>query len=312
VAATMTAERRVERLNTASLARIIDPDRELPGALGDGQLVPDELLFVACGIDPERVPLDDDQKVRLSRAAIASIVQGGVFFEAALMAGFSLEITKSRDYTDPRVTYLLHEMGEETRHSRLFVRLLDQLGPLPRSPFERGISGLATRIAVGRIIRLPALLYTMVLAGEEIPDLFQKLASEHPDTDPFLREVNRYHRQEEARHLAFARLRMPEVWRETRWIDRLAVRWAAPIIIHEMYQMLVHAGAYKAAGLPGRRTWLRARHHPGRLDLLHRAVRPVIGALLDAKALKPSRVPFVWRLLGRVDRHGQPPPSEIA
>ena len=50
-----------------------------------------------------------------------------------------------------------------------------------------------------------------MLAGEEIPDLMQKLASEHPETDPLLAEVNRYHRQEEARHLAFARMRLPEL-----------------------------------------------------------------------------------------------------
>ena len=48
----------------------------------------------------------------------------GVRFESVLMAGFSLDILSRPDLTDPRVTYLLHEMGEETRHSRLFVRLL--------------------------------------------------------------------------------------------------------------------------------------------------------------------------------------------
>jgi len=38
------------------------------------------------------------------------------------------QILGRRDLTDPRVTYLLHEMGEETRHLRLFVRLLLVLG----------------------------------------------------------------------------------------------------------------------------------------------------------------------------------------
>jgi hypothetical protein len=306
VAATLTADRRIEKLNTASLNRIIDPDRDLPGALGDGQLVPDELLTAACGLDIDRLDLSDDDKVRLSHATIAAIVQGGIFFESALLAGFALEITKARDYTDPRIAYLLHEMGEETRHSRLFVRLLEQLAPLDRTPYERGISGFMARLAVARIIRLPGLLYTMVLAGEEIPDLFQKLASEHPATDPFLREVNRYHRQEEARHLAFARVRLPEVWRRTHLIDRLLVRYAAPIIISEMYQLLVHPGVYEEIDRPGWRTWVRARRHPARLDLLHRASRPVVQALVEAKAIKVGRIPRMWRLLARVDRKGEP------
>ena len=51
---------------------------------------------------------------------------------------------------------------------------------------------------------MPAFFCVLVLTGEEVPDLFQKLAGEHPDTDPFIRDVNRYHRAEEARHLAFA------------------------------------------------------------------------------------------------------------
>ena len=67
----------------------------------------------------------------------------GVRFESVLMAGFSMEIVNRRDLTDPRVTYLLHEMGEETRHSRLFVRLLDpdppdRPQPARPSPHPRG------------------------------------------------------------------------------------------------------------------------------------------------------------------------------
>ena len=57
------------------------------------------------------------------------------------------------------------------------------------------------------LAKTEALLLVMVLAGEEIPDHLQKLAAEHPDTDPFLAALNRYHRMEEARHLSFARTR---------------------------------------------------------------------------------------------------------
>ena len=56
---------------------------------------------------------------------------------------------------------------------------------------------------------MPALFCLLVLSGEEVPDLMQKLASEHPDTDPMIKSVSKYHRQEEARHLAFARCSSP-------------------------------------------------------------------------------------------------------
>ena len=57
-------------------------------------------------------------------------------FEAVLAAGFSLEILRYQDLTDPRVTYILHELGEETRHSRLFVRMIEQLAPRARNPID--------------------------------------------------------------------------------------------------------------------------------------------------------------------------------
>ena len=55
------------------------------------------------------------------------------------------------------------------------------------------------------VLNRPAVFCVLVLAGEEIPDLFQKKIADHPETDPFVRDVNHYHRMEEARHLAFAR-----------------------------------------------------------------------------------------------------------
>lgn len=35
-----------------------------------------------------------------------------------------MQIARTTSMTDPRITYLLHEMGEETRHQRLLQRVL--------------------------------------------------------------------------------------------------------------------------------------------------------------------------------------------
>ena len=119
-------------------------------------------------------------------------------------------------------------MGEETRHSRLFVRLLEQLGPPAPNPMDNRLVETVGRRLINQVIQRPPVLFTMVLAGEEIPDLLQKRAAEHPGTDPFVREVNRYHRQEEARHLAFARMLLPEVWERASAADKSMVRHVAP------------------------------------------------------------------------------------
>lgn len=181
----------------------------------------------------------------------------------------------------------------------MFQRLVHQLQPTA----VRRQLGLVDRTleAVGPylIIALPALFHTLVLAGEEIPDLLQKRASEHPETDPFLRDVNRYHRQEEARHLSYARAVLAEVWAEAGPADRFAVRHIAPRIIGSMFNLLVHPGVYEAAGLPGWETWKQVRNSPKRVAFRQEATRPVLDALLAAGVFQPGRVPSVWcRLTG--------------
>jgi P-aminobenzoate N-oxygenase AurF len=298
---TVTADQRIERLSTLSLKRVVEPDESVPGHVGDGQLLPDELLSVA-GL---RLDLTDEQRVLLSREEVAAIATTGVRFESILMAGFAFEILR-RDIRDPRVTYLLHEIGEETRHSRLFVRMVDQLKPAAKNPFETLISKTIQRIAVTAIVSLPALFCVAVLSGEEIPDLFQKLAGEHPDTDPFIRQVNRYHRQEEARHLAFAKIILPELWQKANFADRFMVRHVAPRLARFMFEAIVNPGVYEVIGLPGWKTWRAANRTPERTQLRHMALRPLLAALIDAGSIVPGRIPSAWRTACGVDANASP------
>lgn len=294
---TISTDERIERLSAVSARRVIDPDVALPGSLGPGQVLADELLSVAgLGLD-----LTPEQRARLSREELASVTQAGIKFEAVLTAGFGLVIARSRNLRAPSVTYSLHEIGEESRHARLFLRLLDQLEPQAVDPFERGVLGFLADRGVRLIVGFPALLYVLVLAGEEIPDLLQKLASEHPDTDPLLREVNHYHRQEEARHLAFARTVLPDAWRQAGPIDRFAVRVVAPLVIRSMFELIVHPGVYASVGLPGWKTWWNVRKSPTRIALRHRATRPVLDAMLAAGIVRRGAVPRLWRSLCGVD-----------
>ncbi len=295
---------RLDRLNRASVARAVDPHTapELAGRVGDGQLIPDELLSVA-GL---RLDLTPDQRATLSREEVASILVAGVEFEAILMAGLGLEVAYRRDKADPRTTYALHEIGEESRHSRVFLELVDQIGPTAVNPLARPLLARLSHLVDDFIIRHPATLYTLILGGEEIPDLLQKLAAEHADTDPHVAAVNRYHRSEEARHLAFARIRVGEAWDDAGAADRWGVRHLAPLVIGGMFDLLVHPGVYETVGLPGWDTWRAVRSDPARIALRHRATRPVLRSLLDAGVVRAGSVPGQWRRLCGVDRRGVP------
>ncbi|MBA3302762.1 MAG: diiron oxygenase [Acidimicrobiia bacterium] len=302
---TMTAPPldRVERLSTASVRRVLEPEEMFDwDTLGTGRLLPDSLLSVA-DLD---LGLDAAAKAKLSREEVASMLSTGVRFEAALMAGFSLQIADADDLADPRITYMLHELGEETRHSRAFVRLLDEIDPTAVDPFRKGLIGKVASRMMRFTINAPALLCVFVLAGEEIPDLLQKRATEHPDTDPLLSAVNRYHRQEEARHLAFARTVLGEMWERAGAIERKRILHFAPIGIGQLFSAFVHPGVYETVGLPGMATWRAVNATPQRTALKHAAARPVLQAMIDADVVRPGAVPGGWRRLCGVDAEGAP------
>ncbi len=297
-------DRRVGRLVSTSLRRVVDPGRsaDLSGRLGDGQLVPDELLSVS-GLG---LALTAEERRTLAREEVASALTAGIRFEAVLTAGFGIELATRLDVTDPRADYALIEVGEESRHSRLFADLVRQIGPTARNALDRWSLRLLDRIGTAVIIQLPATFHALVLGGEEIPDLLQRLISEHPDTDPHLAAVNRYHRAEEARHLAFARLRLQEIWPTASPVDRWALRHVAPQVVAGMWDLLVQPGVYETVGLPAWATWRAVRRSPERISLRHRACRPVLAALIDAEVLVPGRLPRAWRQLCGVDRWGGP------
>ena len=296
-AMTDVADRTVRSLSAVSARQVIEPEAELPGQLGKGRLIADDLLSVA-GIN---VDLTAEQRLRLSREEVASIAEEGTRFEAVLTAGFSLQMSKAPDLTDPRITYLLHELGEETRHSRLFISVLASIEPTAVNPFERGMLGfIKHRVVRDVILGRPLLMDVLVLAGEEIPDLIQKRMAEHPETDPYMREVNRYHRREEARHLAFARTVLPGLWARAPRRERFLVRHLAPIIIEVMFDSLVHPGVYRTVGLPGWSTWWAVKRSPERLAMRYEATAPVMAAVAAAGAFRGGRPPRLWRkLVGR-------------
>ena len=73
-------EQRIERLSTASLKKIIEPDVDVPGHVGPGQILPDDLLSVA-GLD---LDLTAEQRAILSREEVASITAAASSSTAAM------------------------------------------------------------------------------------------------------------------------------------------------------------------------------------------------------------------------------------
>jgi hypothetical protein len=294
---------RVRRLSNVSARQVIEPEQAFDFAtLAPGRVLPDELSCIA-GLD---LDLSDAQRAQLTREELASMLTAGIRFEAVLDAVFSLDIADARDLTEPRYTYMLHEVGEETRHQRAFVRLIEQLQPRAKNPFDGPVAQFLARRGVHMLLRQRALFCVLLLAGEEIPDLLQKLASEHPGTDPLVRAVNKYHRQEEARHLAFARVDLPQRWADAGRAERARIRHLAPRMIRLLFDTMVHPGVFETVGLPGMETWRAMNRTANRRAIRFHATRPILETLCNEGILRRGRIPRGWRELCGVDRHGVP------
>ena len=196
-------------------------------------------------------------------------------------------------------------MGEETRHSRLFVRLLEQVKPRAKNPLDNAVGRFALQAVMPLLTGMRSLFCLLVLSGEEVPDLLQKLASEHPETDPMIKAVSKYHRQEEARHLAFGRMLFPEQWSAAGPIERFLVRHLGSRIATAMFDTIVHPGVYGAVGLPTWATWKAVNRSAGRTAMRHRALRPLLTPLLEAGVFRGGRVPKGWQVACGVDRAGR-------
>lgn len=180
----------------------------------------------------------------------------------------------------------------------MVIRLLGQLQPEACNPFLSGPAARLDHALTSFVLRRPVQFCDMVLAGEEIPDLIQKRASEHPKTDPFFAAVSRYRRAEEARHLAYARLLLPELWEDATGFERFVVRWVTPAALRAVFDSLVHPGVYETIGLPGWKTWRSVRRSAVRVQFRETALSSVLRTLNDAGIFgKTARIMRPWRRL---------------
>lgn len=303
-------ETKVDRLITASQRKVLEPEEMFDWeSFGSGS--PISLWGVTLATCPEYTDfywhvLTEEQRIMLAREEVAAAVDSGIRMEAVLNAGLSVWMARIDDTTDNRVVYALHEIAEETRHSRAFIRLLEALQPKAKNTVIRGPWRYVSNFLVGSTIKRPPLLVIAALAGEEIPDLFQKMSSDNEETDPLLVAVNKYHRQEEARHISFGKRLLNEVWsgKVSLW-ERFYARYIMSRQIQLVFMGYIHPGVYRLVGLPTWKTWLAVHRCKYRLNLRYEATRPVLEQSIEAGVFGRN-VPRGWRRLCGVDRLGIP------
>ncbi len=183
-----------------------------PSGVATDRLAMSEALLPIAGLAVYR-ELSDERRWRLALLEATNFFSLNINGERELMSGLSLRLYKGRPASISN--YLQHFLDEENAHTAVFARFCldygggifpDRQVQLPRE-FARGEEEF--------------LFFARVLIFEEVAHFYNKAIANDPDVWPLAREINRYHAEDEGRHIAFGRLQVEELW------ERFAAQWSA-------------------------------------------------------------------------------------
>jgi hypothetical protein len=168
--------------------------------------------------------MDDAQRLRLSRFEIGNFFSLVLQGERPLVQGLIHRI-HSKSTTWDITDYLHHFVDEENKHMVMFGefcrRYVGKVYP------EKKIA-LPRKYALGEE---DIVFFCKVMVVEEYGDYYNVAIERDERVDPLVREVNRVHHVDEARHLAFGRRYLAEIFEQ-------------------------HAASWSAETLAGFRSWL--------------------------------------------------------
>lgn len=285
-----------QRLLQSSAAMSYDPFVDLDW---DAPLEDDRLFMPLHRVSLYGTPIWDGmsraQQVDLTRLELASIASMGIWFETILM---QMMVRRTYD-ADPRtatVQYAFTEVGDETRHSVMFGKLLARLD----APYYRPVRAIHEG---GRILKATsngATCFAAALFVEEVLDQLQREARDDESLQPLVRAVAHVHVVEEARHMRYAREEAAIEYDGQAGATRA---WSTLVMGVSAYLAsvhLVHPMVYADAGLDPRDAWKTARRNPHARATRAWAARRVRATLEEIDMIAgPGR--WLWKRAGLLD-----------
>ncbi len=161
---------------------------------------------------PVMATLTDEQRWSLALQEAVSFFSLNIAGERELMTGLARRIYRGRA---PHLSgYLQHFLHEENAHTVVFARFcLDYGGmiyPDKQIEFPRTYAAGEEEF----------LFFARVLVFEEIAQYYNQQIARDGDVWRLAREINDYHASDEARHIAFGRVLIDEMW------DRYSQQWS--------------------------------------------------------------------------------------
>jgi hypothetical protein len=216
-----------------------------PSAIATDRLAMSEALLPVAGL-PVWESLDDERRREIALLEATHFFSLNIAGERELMAGIAQRLYQGHSVHVSR--YLQHFLHEENEHTAVFARFcLDYGGRIFR---DRQVS-FPRQFTKGEE---EFLFFARVLVFEEIAFHYNRKIADDPDVWSLARDINRYHADDESRHIAFGRLLLEDMWE--RFIPIWDAGHKARIVsyleryIASVLNSYVNPDVHRAAGLP--------------------------------------------------------------
>jgi hypothetical protein len=274
----------VNRLNAASRP-YCDPLAQIPWhALDRARPWLPERLVSLYGL-PEYEALRREQKLALSQAEFVATAELGLWLESHFMARVGRQILRQSG-SPAAVEYQLNELREEAGHSLMFIDLVRRSGFPPLMPPRRRprLASLFARLVPAN----SPIFWSAVFIGEAVPDQLNRLIAGDASLPDAVRAIVALHRRDEARHIAYTRLRLARDLPRLSAAARVALVPPLRLVLRQFLGTCFYpqAPVYRAAGLadPARLARM-ARTNPARAAVVAQCLDPV-RRFLHAHGLK--------------------------
>lgn len=236
--------------------------------------------------------LTPEQRKELGKHELVSILSFGIYAEAGLSTMLFQSVLKSRALVDDHVRYALAEIGEETRHSIMFSRLINKTGlkPYLLPKIARKLSGVITLLPIG-----PS-AYGGTLLIEEILDRGQREVMNDPNVQPHARQLMKIHVLEEARHITYAREQLVRGMEKAGPLSKAFHRIVLATMANGVFPVLVNPRVYRSVGINPLRGFLVAFTSDQYVRNTKFVAEPMARFFHDAGMAEGRVTRLLWRL----------------
>ncbi|WP_024801922.1 diiron oxygenase [Nocardia sp. BMG51109] len=234
--------------------------------------------------------LTPEQRVELGKHELVSLLSFGILAEG-LLSKYLLRIV-AREPATRHAMYALTEIGEESRHSTMFARLIDKTGVAPYRPNRLN----RIQLKLAEFFPLGPVVYAGTLLIEEILDRGQRETMADSTIQPHVRQLMRIHVLEEARHIGFARDELARGMAERGAARRLPHQLLLAYFGLVVYPMLINPKVYESVGIEPWRGFLAAFTGPQYRATMRFLSEPMLRYFAEVGLLDGKVVHALWQL----------------